>query len=178
MAGRRNKLTGQIGAFLVCAELGKRELIATPFSGNVPKFDLIVADEQCRCQPIQVKGSNSNNWRAIANLWMDIEIDDHNKRQVFKGVRKLPDEGLIYVFVAISQTTSGKDRFFILKKKQLQELCVAKYRNMMDGIGWKRTRNHKSLDSRVDTDDLAQHEDQWDVIKKALTEREGLVSKE
>ena len=95
MAGRRNKLTGQIGEFLVCAELGKRELIATPFSGNVPTFDLIVADEQCRCLPIQVKCSNSDNWPAPAYRWMDIEIDDDNKRQVFKGVRKLPDKDLI-----------------------------------------------------------------------------------
>ncbi len=169
MAGRRNTLTGQIGEFLVCAELGKRELIATPFSGNVPTFDLIVADEQCRCLPIQVKCSNSNNWRADANLWMDIEIDDHNKRQVFKSVLELPDKDLIYVFVAISRAPGGKDRFFILKKKQLQDLCVAKYRTMMDGIGWKRSRNYKSFDSRVDTDDLAQEfEDNWQLIEQAL----------
>jgi len=38
--GRNNKLTGQISEFLVCAELGKRGLIATPFAGNVPAFDV------------------------------------------------------------------------------------------------------------------------------------------
>lgn len=37
--GRQNKLTGQLAEHLVCAELGRRGLIATPFSGNVPTFD-------------------------------------------------------------------------------------------------------------------------------------------
>ena len=30
--GRSNKLVGQVGEFLVCAELGRRGMIATPFS--------------------------------------------------------------------------------------------------------------------------------------------------
>jgi len=40
-SGRSNKLTAQIGEYLVCAELGKRTLIATPFAGNVPTFDVL-----------------------------------------------------------------------------------------------------------------------------------------
>ncbi len=44
MKGLSNKLAGQIGEFLVCAELGKRGIIATSFTGNVPEFDLIVAE--------------------------------------------------------------------------------------------------------------------------------------
>ena len=55
--GRNNKLAGQIGEFLVCAELGKRGLIATPFSGNVPAFDILAADDLCNTVPIQVKAS-------------------------------------------------------------------------------------------------------------------------
>lgn len=37
-SGPSNKLVGQVGEFLVCAEPGRRELIANPFSGNVPGF--------------------------------------------------------------------------------------------------------------------------------------------
>ena len=55
--GRDNRLAGQIGEYLVCAELGKRGLIATPFSGNVPAFDVLAADDLCRTVPIQVKAS-------------------------------------------------------------------------------------------------------------------------
>lgn len=55
--GRANKLTGQIAEHLVCAERGRRDVIATPFSGNVPKFDVIAADDHCRPLPIQVKAT-------------------------------------------------------------------------------------------------------------------------
>jgi hypothetical protein len=51
--GRLNKLAGQIGEYLVCAELGRRGLIATPFAGNVPTFDVLATDESCRTVPIQ-----------------------------------------------------------------------------------------------------------------------------
>jgi hypothetical protein len=60
--GLNNKLAGQIGEYLVCAELGRRGLIATPFSGNVPTFDVLATDEQCRTVPIQVKASRGNCW--------------------------------------------------------------------------------------------------------------------
>jgi hypothetical protein len=48
----RNKLAGQIGEYSVCAELGRRGIIATSFTGNVPEFDLIVADESLKTIPV------------------------------------------------------------------------------------------------------------------------------
>ena len=53
--GHSNKLAGQIGEFLVCADLGKRANIATSLTGNVPEFDLIVCNEQLKTIPVQVK---------------------------------------------------------------------------------------------------------------------------
>jgi hypothetical protein len=44
-SGRSSKLTGQVGEFLVCAELGRRGILATPFAGNVPEFDVIAVGE-------------------------------------------------------------------------------------------------------------------------------------
>jgi hypothetical protein len=51
-SGLSNKLAGQVGEFLVCAELGRRGFIATSFAGNVPEFDLIVANDTLRTIPI------------------------------------------------------------------------------------------------------------------------------
>ena len=68
--GRLNKLAGQIGEYLVCAELARRGLIATPFAGNVPTFDVLATDELCRTVPIQVKTTRSDNWPSNANKWM------------------------------------------------------------------------------------------------------------
>jgi hypothetical protein len=79
--GRNNKLAGQIGEHLVCAELGRRGLIATPFSGNVPAFDILAADDLCRTVPIQVKASRSDTWPSNAQDWMDISFDPATKTQ-------------------------------------------------------------------------------------------------
>ena len=53
--GRSTKLTGATGEFLVSAELCRRGLIATPFSGNVPHYDIIASDEIGGHLVIQVK---------------------------------------------------------------------------------------------------------------------------
>ena len=44
-SGRSNKLVGQIGEFLVCAELDRLGYVATPFSGNVLDLDITAVDE-------------------------------------------------------------------------------------------------------------------------------------
>lgn len=84
-SGLSNKLTGQIGEFLACAELGKRGYIATSFTGNVPEFDLIITNENLKTIPIQVKTSRGTNWPTRADLWIDIIIDEKNKRQIDNG---------------------------------------------------------------------------------------------
>jgi hypothetical protein len=48
--GRQNKLAQQIGEHLVCAQLGRQALLATPFAGNVPVFDVIAANEACETE--------------------------------------------------------------------------------------------------------------------------------
>ncbi len=167
--GRRNKLTGQIGEYLVCAELGKRGYIATSFTGNVPEFDLIVANDELKTIPIQVKTSRGDNWPTKANKWINIEIDDKGKMQIDNGNQAISNPGLIYVCVALAKPdTEEHDRFFILKKKDLQLICARSYRNFMDKINWKRPKNYKSLDNRYNVDDLNEFEDNWSLIERKL----------
>ena len=64
--GRQNKLTGQAAEHLVCAELGRRGFIATPFAGNVPTFDVVAVDAACRAVPIQVKATRGDTWPTDA----------------------------------------------------------------------------------------------------------------
>jgi len=54
-SGRSNKLVGQAGEYLVAAELARRGLIATTFTGNVPDYDIIASSENGKCLLIQVK---------------------------------------------------------------------------------------------------------------------------
>jgi hypothetical protein len=169
--GRNNALAAQIGQYLVCAELGKRKLIATPFAGNVPAFDILAADEHCRTVPIQVKASRAISWPADARKWMSIFFDKKTNKQKFLGRIKINNPDLIYVCVAIHtpDDEDGKDRFFILTKLQLQDVCVKGYSAWMDGIGWKRPHNPESYDCRFWIRDLEeQYENKWDVISDRL----------
>lgn len=169
--GRSNKLAGQIGEYLVCAELGKRGFIATSFTGNVPEFDLIVANDELKTIPVQVKTSRGDNWPTSADLWINIEIDETNKQQLDRGDATISNPELVYVCVALAEhDTNEKDRFFILRKKDLQIICSNNYRNWMRTIDWKRPKNYKSLDNRYGIDDLLPYENNWKLIEERIKE--------
>jgi len=164
-SGRGNKLTGQIGEYLVCAELGRRGLIATPFSGNVPTFDVLATDELCRTVPIQVKASRSDNWPSDARHWMDVKLE--NEIQDYSCRLTLQNPDLIYVCVAIA-ARSGGDRFFILTKSDLQGVCIAAYSSFMSKHQGRRPRNPYSYENRYYISGLQGFENNWDLISSRL----------
>lgn len=166
--GRSNKLTGQIGEYLVCAELGKRGLIATPFAGNVPAFDILAADDLCRTLPLQVKASRSGNWPSDARIWMNISFDKETEAQENLGATTVQNPNLIYVCVAIAPPDEGEDRFFVLTKIQLQTICIQMYSDWMDKRDWKRPRNPESYDCRYRIPDIQSYENNWQLIENRL----------
>ena len=172
MSGLTNKLTGQIGEYLVCAKLGKLGLIATPFAGNVPTFDILVADRYCRTLPIQVKTTTAATWPSRADLWMNIKFDHEAKQQLFLGARELPDPELIHVLVALRD---DGDRFFVLSKRNIQTACIASYSAWMDPKDWKRPRKYRSLDCRYPIESVEKFEDKWDLISEALQKLPPIV---
>ena len=165
--GRGNKLAGQIGEHLVCAQLGKLGLIATPFSGNVPTFDVLATDEMCRTVPIQVKASRSDNWPSDARTWINIEFDATTGAQKSLGPTSIANPDLIYACVAIA-APGGLDRFFVFTKKDLQAVCIESYSRWMDGIFWKRPRSPESYDCRWGIQNIIQFENNWDLIVDRL----------
>ena len=172
-SGLGNKLTGQIGEYLVCAELGRRGLIATPFSGNVPTFDVLATDALCRTVPIQVKASQSDSWPSDARLWMNLELNKTTGVQEKHGEVKIQHPDLIYVCVAIAaargvDATGGLDRFFILTKIELQKICISSYSAFMDRHDWRRPRNPASYDNSYLISGLQEYEDNWQLISKRL----------
>jgi hypothetical protein len=169
--GLRNKLAGQTGEFLVCAELGRRGLIATSFTGNVPEFDLIVADETLRTVPIQVKTSRGNSWPTNAGIWINIEINEVEEKQIDHGNRVISNPDLIYVCVLLADVgEQHRDRFFILRKRDLQAICSNNYRKWIEKHDWKRPRNFRSLDNRYYTENLEPFENNWDLVIEQLNQ--------
>ena len=168
--GRNNQLTGQIAEHLVVAELGRRGLAATGFSGNIPTFDVLAVDENCRVVPIQVKASTGDSWPSDARTWMDISVEAETLRQQLRGPSTLATPDLIYVCVAIAPLdTDRQDRFFVLTMKDLQRICIDGYSHWMTPKDWKRPRNPYSFDCRYEIKGLTPFEDNWALIHNRLT---------
>jgi len=101
---------------------------------------------------------------------MNISFDQETKTQKNLGRIQIKNPDLIYVFVAIALANdkNSKDRFFILTKLQLQEICIKRYSDWMDGIGWRRPRSPESYDCRFWIPDVKAYEDNWQLITDRL----------
>lgn len=156
--GRSSQLTRQIGEHLVVAKLGRLGYIASPFAGNVPEFDVLIADEKGHSIPVQVKAINGISWQFRVNSFLDIEIIE-DVQQV-KGKRELSNPNLICIFVLLSEDEN--DQFFIFRLKELQKFFLQNYK------GGRRPRNPQSMHCAIFPKDLARFKDNWKLIEQAL----------
>jgi hypothetical protein len=163
--GRRNLLTGRLAEHLVCAELSRLGLIATTFAHNVPTFDVLATDENCKPVPIQVKASTSNWWRSTASKWMDIVQNESEKTQHISGYRQLRTPDLIWVCVSVASKRGEKDRFFIFKESDLQKVLFMNYTNELKQVLGKRKKNWQADDCWWEIDDIIKYEDNWNLIE-------------
>lgn len=156
--GRSTQLTRQIGEHLIAAKLGRLGYIATPFAGNVPEFDLLIADEKGHSIPVQVKAINGGSWQFQITKFLDVEIVDDF--QYVKGKQKLSNPNLVCIFVLLKN--DEKDDFFIFQLKDLQAFFAKNYK------GGRRTKNPKSLHCAILPKDLDEFRDNWSLIEKSL----------
>ncbi len=172
-SGLSNKLVGQIGEFLVCAELGRQGLIATPFAGNVPAFDVLAVDEKCRSVPIQVKASTGNTWLTDAQNWMTItfELDKVEPSKII-GQKISPliitNPNLIYVHVRVAQKPEERDRFWVLTKADLQKICVKAHGDFLARHNGLRPKNPESLHLAYSTMHLKEYENNWHLVRDQM----------
>jgi hypothetical protein len=168
-SGYRTNLAKQVAEHLVCAELGRREFVATPFSGNVPVYDVLVADDSGRALPIQVKASRRTNWQSDALIWMNIEFDPQTGIQKYLGRKTLSTPELVYVLVALAPLDGTiRDRFFVMTMTDLQDCCVRHYKTDMDKRGWRRPKNPASFHISYEIEEIEAFEDNWTLIGKLL----------
>jgi hypothetical protein len=160
--GREMQLTKQVGEYLVAAELCRRGLIATTFTGNVPEFDLLAIDGDYRTQPVQVKAIRHRTWQLQLNHFLDIEVTDDGI-QLIHGRKELDKPGMICVFVKL--VSLGEDEFYIFRLSDLQELILDGHTKYLEKHGGRRPRNPASMHTAVSTTDLAPFRDNWDVLE-------------
>ena len=132
--GRSTQLTRQIGEHFVASELGRKDIIATPFAGNVPHFDLLASTQDGRAFPVQVKAINGPSWQFNAASFLRIEIEDDF--QTVLGPREDLDRTIVCVLVLLKE--AGKDEVYTLLLSALQELLLKQYK------GGERPKNPQS----------------------------------
>ena len=163
--GRSNKLVGQTGEYLVAAELSRRGLIATTFTGNVPHYDIIASDEAGRHVSVQVKASRGFSWQ-FANISHYCEITFDGERQLVGNVRPCPVHRLIVAFVKIED--DGNDRFYILRWDDLRDVLVDGHRAYLAKHNGVRPQRWDSLHCTISEETLRRYKDKWDTIGKHL----------
>jgi len=160
--GRSTKLTGAVGEFLVTAELCRRGLLATPFAGNVPHYDIIASGQAGGHVAVQVKAINGPTWQFDIRKFMDVQMGDDGKHQVLGKLQPEPFPGLVCVLVVIQET--GQDRFFILDWKELRKIVTGGYKVYLQKHNFARPRAHSSFHTALAISDAEPFEDQWSKI--------------
>lgn len=159
--GRDNKLTGAVGEFLVSAQLCRHGLMATPFSGNVPHYDIIASDQFGGHVVVQVKAINRESWQSDISKFVTISID--NNFQVLGEPLAEPYPHLYCVFVALGDT-SREDRYFIFPWLTLRDEIIKHYQSYLNDHGGRRPKSPKSLHCSIGISLLEHYEDKWGTI--------------
>src|SRR5665213_3401521 len=136
--GQSTKLTGAVGEFLVAAELCRRGLLATPFAGNVPHYDIIASGQSGGHVAVQVKAINGSTWQFDIRKFLDVELNADGKHQTVGELQPEPFPELMCVLVVLKET--GSDRFFILEWKDLRDLLVQAYKEYLARHDFARPR--------------------------------------
>jgi len=157
--GRATKLTGAVGEFLVAAELCRRGLLATPFAGNVPHYDIIASGQGGGHVAVQVKAINGHAWQFDVRKFLDVHMDEDGKRQVLGEKLPEPFPDLICVLVVLKK--AGQDRFFILEWKELQNLVVRHHTEYLSAHNFVRPKVPDSFHTSLAIAKVEPFEDQW-----------------
>ena len=163
--GTRNKLTGQIGEHLVSAMLGTMGYYASPYSGNVPGFDITaVHSETLESFPIQVKTSNGGALvHSTINKWVEHHIDENNYQHI-GDLLKLSNPNIIWVMVQIKNNELSSARYFICTETQIQKKIVERFNNFMKKHNFRRPGGGASPQAVLNVKDLLEFEDNWRIL--------------
>ena len=163
--GTRNKLTGQIGEHLVSAMLGTMGYYASPYSGNVPGFDITaVHSETLESFPIQVKTSNGGALvHSTINKWVEHHIDENNYQHI-GDLLKLSNPNIIWVMVQLKNNELSSARYFICTETQIQKKIVERFNNFMKKHNFRRPGGGASPQAVLNVKDLLEFEDNWRIF--------------
>lgn len=158
-SGRSTQLAGQLGEYLVAAQLCRLNLVAATFSGNVQHFDILASDANGRAHTVQVKTIRGRDWQLNAAKFLDIDLVDGN-RQIVRGRLKEPIPGLMCVFVRLGEDYRA-DEYYVLTWLEVQDIVDAHYRQNLEKHGGIRPKNAESRHTSFFYGALQPYRDAW-----------------
>ncbi len=158
------QLSGQIGENLLVAELGRRGIVATTFSGNVPDID-VLAYRNGKSIPIQVKALKKGSLSVNASHYLRIEFD--RNIQIVKGKKQDIDRELIFVIIILGEKL-GDDKFYICKQGFIQDIIYKGHTSFLKKHNGIRPRQPLSTHCAYKEKDLMAKRGDWELIEKAL----------
>jgi len=164
-SGVSNKLTGQVGEHLVSAVLGTLGYYASPYSGNVPGFDVTaVHSETLKSFPVQVKASNKGSLiQSSIEKWCTHSINADNL-QTIGSLKPLRHPDLVWILVRLSDSGVSGARFFICTERDIQDKIVSRYSAFMERHDYRRPGGGASLQAILNIKDVAEFEDNWKIL--------------
>jgi hypothetical protein len=158
--GKSTQLTRQIGEHLIVSMLGRKGIIATPFAGNVPDFDILASDVNGNIYPIQVKAIKGASWQLSATSFLDINFDKKLKTQIVNGKKLDCNVSIIFILVRLGENEI--DEFYVLKMEEIQNIIMDIYN------GESRPKNWESTHCAIWPKHLADYKEGWKRIDKII----------
>jgi len=158
---------GNLGMFLVCAELSKHNLIAMPTSRNTKGCDIVVLNPDTnKTVGIQVKCTDRKEFPIINAYWRDYE-------------EKI-EEKIMTDFVFVDISDPDKADYFIVPEKEMKgvlksviEEYLHKYQQKHN-LTWEQmlemeeSKKRKSGPWSVELNDIWAYRGRWEIITNRL----------
>jgi len=157
--GLNNQLIGKTGEHLVTAELARRGILATPFSGNVPEIDILAYANHIAAA-IQIKTialEHGDSWQFDARRFLRIEKTETGQNVL--GINEHFDRRLLCIFVALKGEL-GNAQFYIFEYGLLQDFFAENYK------GRKIPKNIDSFHCAIRLKDLAKQLSKWELVEQ------------
>jgi hypothetical protein len=154
----------------VAAELCRLGLVAAPFAGNVPHYDIIASDPRGGHLAVQVKTIRGSSWQFDIRRFLDVKLD--GRRQVLGRAKREPYPRLACVLVVLPDSEpSSTDRFFVLTWRKLRVIVVRDYRRYLKKHGYVRPRSPGSFHTALDVSEMVAYEARWELICEVERQR-------
>ena len=163
--GVGNKLTGQVGEHLVSAVLGTLGYYASPYSGNVPGFDVTaVHSESLNSFPVQVKTSTKGALvQSTIDRWCEHSIGEDNYQSI-GALKPLKHPKLIWILVRVDGTGISSARFFVCTEADIQSKIVSRYTAFMERHNYRRPGGGASPQAILTIKEMEAFEDNWKIL--------------